>query len=180
MASKKKWYEVEAPKMFENKVIAETPASDSKHLIGRTIEVNLIDLVKDTNKFYMKIYFKIIEVDSKCRNEFVGHAYFRDRIYRMVQKGVKKVNSIDDVVTKDSKKIRIKSMAVVGMTVPTSIKNKIRLEISKTMKDVAKKYALDEILQMIINNELERLARDKCSKIYPTAKVEVYKSEVQK
>jgi len=178
MAKKKKWYEVEAPKPFENKVIAEIPASDPKHLIGRTIEVNLIDLIPDTNKFYMKLYFKITEVDTRCRTEFIGHDYFRERIYRIIQKGIKKISSIEDITTKDGKKIRIKSITIVGGKTPSSIMKKIRADISNTLKEIANKATLNDILNMLISDELERTIKDNCNKIYPTNKVEVYRSEV--
>jgi len=92
LAEKKKWYQIVAPKMFDEKPLAETLAAEPEQLIGRTIEVSLMNLTKDYSRFYMKMLFQVERVEGDIAyTKFVGHDVMRDRIYRMVQRRVRRV-----------------------------------------------------------------------------------------
>lgn len=59
MALKKQWYDIVAPKMFGEPVIGETLAVEPKHLIGRVLQVSLLEVIKDYSKFYIKLNLRI-------------------------------------------------------------------------------------------------------------------------
>ena len=69
MVLKKQWYEILSPKMFGEKVIGETPAVDSKQLVNRTVEVNLMNLINDYSKFYVKIHLQVEKVERALFRE---------------------------------------------------------------------------------------------------------------
>ncbi len=118
MALKKQWYEIVAPKVFGEKVIGETLCNDPKNLVGRKIEVSLLDLARDFSKFYIKLQFQVERIDgSRAYTKFVGHDCLRERIYRMVQRRARRVDIIQDARTKDGFLLRVKTVFILLMRV---------------------------------------------------------------
>ncbi len=179
MAVKKTWYEIVAPKMFGEVPIGETMVFDPKNLIGRNIKVNLTDLGKDYQKFFMKMVFKIDNVEkNKASTKFVGHDVTYERIYRMVQRRTRRVDCIADFTTSDGQKIRLKIIVILTRRVGTSIKDVVRAKI----KEVTEKYVagieLEPLIKSIITDQLQRVIKEDCKKIYPIGQVELRKSEL--
>ena len=70
----KEWYQVHAPRMFNETVIGETPSADPDYLIGRQAEVTVQDLTGDFSKMHIKLKFKIVETDGhEAKTELIGH-----------------------------------------------------------------------------------------------------------
>ena len=81
MAIKKQWYEIISPKMFGEKVVGETLAVDPKSLVGRKIEVSLMELSRNYSQFYIKLEFRVEKVEgNKAFTTFVGHDIMRERV----------------------------------------------------------------------------------------------------
>ena len=181
MAVKKQWYEIVAPKVFEEKVIGETLAAEPKQLIGRKIETSLFELSKDYSKFYIKLQFQIDNIeDSRAFTKFVGHDIMRERIYRMVQRRVRRVDVIMDVRTKDNVLIRVKTVFVLLRRVNTSIKAATRVKAKEVIEKTLSESSLDDFVKLIVSGELAANIRKECNRISPVGGVEIRKSEVQR
>ncbi len=179
MALKKQWYEIISPKAFGEKTLGETPAADPKSLIGRRIAVSLLELSRDYQKFYIKLLFQVDSVQgTKAHTRVVGHDIMRERIYRMVQRRVRRVDAIQDVTTKDGAKVRIKTVFVLIRRVGTSIKSATRKKAKEIIDASAKEKTLEELIQMMILGELQQTIRKECSKISPLGNIEIRKSEI--
>lgn len=179
MPIKKDWYQIFTPQMFGKKAIAETLCSDSDHIKGRTIHVGLTELVSNISKFYMIMHFKVIEVDGhNAFTEFVGHDIMHDQLYRMVSKGRSRVDNIEDITTKDEKKMRIKVLTILYRRTKTSIKSATRKDISKKLREFLKDKTTEDIINFIISGELQKKLKEKMKKIYPVQTVEIRKSEI--
>lgn len=181
MAVKKQWYEILAPKLFEERVIGETLAAEPKQLVGRVVEVSLLELSKDYSKFYIKLKFQIDRVDgNKAYTIFAGHEIMRERIYRMVQRRVRRVDLIQDLRTKDGVLIRVKTLFVLIRRVNTSIKASARTKAGEIVEKAVKESTLDELIKLIVTGELTSSIRKECNKISPVGNVEIRKSEILK
>ena len=179
MAIKKQWYEIIAPKMFGEKVVGETLAVEPKQLIGRKIETNLVELSNDFSKFYIKLHFQISNVEGgKAYTKLVGHDVMRERIYRMVQRSVRRVDVIQDVVTKDNVNIRVKTVYVLMKRVNSSIKMATRKTARAYIDKMAKETDSEDLMNMIISGELQKNARREINKIYPAGNLEIRKTEI--
>ncbi len=179
MAVKKQWYEILAPKLFEERVIGETMAAEPKQLVGRVIEVSLLELSKDYSKFYIKLKFQIDRVDgNKAYTKFAGHEIMRERIYRMVQRRVRRVDLVQDLRTKDGVLIRVKTLFVLIRRVNTSIKASTRTKAGEIVEKIVKESTLDELIKLIITGELTSMIKKECNKISPAGNVEIRKSEI--
>jgi len=180
MALKKHWYDIVAPSMFENKVIGETLTADPKQLIGRKIEVSVMDLTNDYSKFYMKVQFQIEKLDgNKAHTKFIGHYCMRERIYRMIQRRIRRVDSIQDVKTKDGKTIRVKTVFILLKRINTSVKDATRRKSRELIDKIAGETDFNDFIKLIIKGELQQKIRKDVSKVYPIGDLEIRKTELK-
>ena len=181
MAVKKQSYEVMAPKMFGGKLIGETVASDVKQLVGRVLDVSLIDISNNYSKFYVKVRLKIDSVEgNKAHTKLVGHDVMRERVYRMVQRQGRRVDAVQDVVTKDGVKLRIKTVFMLIKRVGSSTKNATRKLARDMIDEAAKKATFEEFMNSIIAGELQHKLKKECSKVYPLGSIEIRRTELVK
>lgn len=179
MALKKQWYEIYAPKAFGEKLLGETPAIEPKALLGRKMVVSLLELSRDYQKFYMKLIFQVNDVQgNKAYTKLIGHDIMRERIYRMVQRRVCRVDVIQDVVTKDGIKVRVKTVFVLIRRVGTSMKSATRKKAREVIEATLKEKTFEELMKSIIAGEVQQLVRKECSKISPVGNIEIHKSEI--
>jgi small subunit ribosomal protein S3Ae len=180
MAVKKQWYDLIAPKMFGEKIVGETTSVDPKYLIGRKIGVSLLDVYKNSQKFYIRLLFQVERIDgNKAYTKFVGHEVMRERIYRMVQRHGRRVDCIQNLTTKDGKEIRIKTVFMLVRRVGASVKSDTRKFVSGYIENVTKETNLDELMKMILDGYIQDKIRHACSKIYPVGIVEIRKTEIK-
>ncbi len=178
MAVKKQWYEIVAPAMFGEKVLGETLSSDPKGLVGRKIDVSLIELSKDFSKFYFKINFQVDKVEgNKATTKLVGHECMRERIYRMVQRHGRRVDVVQDITTKDGKKIRVKTVFMLIKRVGKAKKDITRKIARDIVDKVGKESTFDELVSDIIAGDLQHEIRAECNKAYPIGSIEIRKTE---
>lgn len=179
MALKKQWYEIIAPKLFGGKVIGETLAVEPKSLIGRMLEVSLLEVTRDYSKFYIKLRFRIDKVDGqKALTTFIGHDTMRERVYRMVQRYGRRVDVIEDITTKDGVSMRIKIVFVLLKRVGTSMKDATRKVAREKVVEIASNTNFEELINMIIKGDVAQQIKRACDKVYPIASIEVHKSEI--
>lgn len=179
MVLRKKWYEIVAPKMFKEKVVGETMALDPKNLMGRKIEVSLMNLTKDYSKFYVKMVFKVNKIENaRAFTELAGYDTMREMVYRMVQRRMRRVDVIQDVTTADGKKIRIKTVFVLVRRVNTAIKNAARAKAKGMIEKTAKENKLEDLIKIVLKSDLQKKVRKECSKLYPVGNIDVRKIEL--
>lgn len=179
MAVKKQWYEVMAPEMFGGKPIGETLAADPRQLMGRTLNVSLIEISRNYSKFFVKLKVKIDAIDGHtAHTKLVGHECMRERIYRMVQRHGRRVDAVQDVVTKDGVKVRVKTVFMLIKRVGGSTKDETRKTAIDLIGEAAKKMNLDEFINSVINGDLQYKLKKDCSKVYPIGSIEIRRTEV--
>lgn len=179
MAVKKQWYEIISPKEFGEKVVGETPAADPRQLVGRTLEVSFMDVSRDFSRFYIKLIFQITGVEgTKARTRFVGHDTMYERVYRMVQRHMRRVDVVQDVVTGDGKAVKVKTIFSLLRRVNTSTKEDARRLVHEIIEKTAKESNFEDFISMVLKGDLQKNIRRDCSKIYPTGNVEIRKTEI--
>jgi small subunit ribosomal protein S3Ae len=179
MAIKKQWYEIVAPKSFDERVVGETLAADAKQLVGRRIKVSMLELSRDAPKFYITLYFQVENVEgTKAYTKLVGHDCMRERIYRLVQRRLRRVDAVQDVVTKDGQKVRIKTVFVLIRRAGSSLKSETRAKCKEVVEKIAKEKTFEEFVKMVIADEIQQALRKDINKISPVGNVEVRKTEL--
>lgn len=177
-AKAKEWFSIVAPKIFDEKEIGKTITSDPKNLINRRIEVSAIDLTNNLEKYYLKFSFRIKKIEgNKALTEFDGSECLRDYISRMVVRRVRRVDTVQDLITKDGKKIRVKGLAIIPRRIKSSIQKKVGNKIKELLKIEVENSTLDEFVKKILSDEIKNKILKEARKIYPVRNFEIRKTE---
>ncbi len=175
----KEWYTIVAPKLFDNKVLGETPVDDPKKLKWRKIETSAINVTNDMNKYYFKIQFRINEVDGKqAKTVFSGLECLRDYISRMIRYGIERIDTVQNLVTKDNKKIIVKTIIITNKRVKKGIEVDLTKFVLETIKKTVEGNDLDDFLIKILDDSLKKYIIKNGSKIYPIRNFEIRKIEM--
>lgn len=175
----KKWYYIIAPKVFGEREIGVVPASEDKLLLGRRLTISAIDLTNDFDKYYLKLSFKIIGVNGdKALTRFDGSECTRDYISRMVLHKVTRVDNIQDLVTKDGVKIRVKSLTVLSGRTSSLIKKTVRAKVGEMMRDFVTNMTLDDFIRGMLSGKIKKTIFQTVRKIHPVRYFEIRKTEV--
>ena len=177
----KEWYNVHAPKMFNEMVIGETPAAEPGLLIGRTVEVTVQDLTGDFSKMHIKLKFKITGADGhEAKTAFIGHDLTSDYVRRLTRRKKTKTDHVVDVVTFDHYKVRIKTMSIAERRIQSSQEEGMRQIIGVTLVQMAEKMTLSDIVKNVISGELAKDIAKACRVVIPIKRLEIRKTEVLK
>jgi len=174
----KEWYVLIAPKLFKQKEMGETPVGDSKTLIGRKVDVHIINLIDDLSKYYIKFYFKVKEIkEGKAYTEFAGFECLRDYISRMIRYGIKKIDTIQDLTTSDKVKLRVKTVTLTSKKMKKNVEIELKKFVEEKMKKNVETNKLDEFIEKTINDTFKNYMINEGSKLYPIRAFEIRKVE---
>lgn len=176
---RKKWVSLIAPEYFGNLELGSTPAESPEKVVGRTIEISLSDLTKDSRHRNIKVFFKVESVeDDKGITEFFGHELSKDYVKRIVRNRKDRIDVITDVKTKDGRKIRVKGLLITIRKVKTGQKKALRKASRKVIEKFASKNGFSEFVYKMLISRLAKQVRKKTHSIYPLSNVEIRKSEL--
>ncbi len=175
----KDWYVIFSPKMFGEIAVSETPATDPKSLAGRTVEATLAELLGDQRRNFMKVIMKIEEIKgNNAYTRFNGLVTSRDHLNRFIRKRTQKVEIIQDFMTKDRWKIRLKSVAILNRNTEAMLKKKMRKHVVGQLMKKVKSSTIDDLVRGIISGNTQAHIRKTGNKIYPVRFFEISKLEV--
>lgn len=173
--------DIVAPSYMNSKVMASTLVAHPNNLIGKKVILPATDYDKDSDKYYLKLQFKIKKLDSnKAITLFDGSECLRDYISRMVVRRVRRVDIVQDIKTKDGSLIRIKSIAVLPGRANKSIEKKVRKRIYEILEEKVKSESLDNFVRFLLNDNLKNFIIKEIKKIYPAKFFEIRKTEILK
>lgn len=175
----KDWYTIISPKVFGEREIGRTFASEPELLIGREIYLSVLELTDDINKYYMKFSFKINRVEgNEAFTEVHGCQCMQDYISRMVVRRVRRIDTVQDLMTKDNVKVRVKGIAVISRRAKSSIEVKISNRIKEILKQEIEVMSVNDLVERILSDEIKMKVLAETRKIYPVRNFEIRKVEV--
>ena len=175
----KQWFSIIGPNIFDNRELGTTVVADPKNLIGRRISLSLIELTNDYDKYYMKFTFKVKRIEgNKAFVDFDGSEVMRDYISRMVIRRIRKIDTVQNIETKDKVKMRVKGLAIIPRRIKSTIQKKIRNDIKEMLKSEIEGITLDEFLDKLINDEIKNNVLSRARRIYPVRTFEIRKTEM--
>jgi small subunit ribosomal protein S3Ae len=195
--TRKDWYDIKAPSMFENRNAGKTftnrssgmkNANDS--LKGRIIELSLADLNKDEEQAFRKIKLRIDEVQGKnCLTNFHGMDFTSDKLRSLVRKWQTLIEAHVDVRTTDGYLLRLFAIAFTKRR-PSQVRKttyakssqvrEIRLKMFEIMTREASSCDLKELVQKFVPEVIGRDIEKACQGIYPLQNVYVRKAKILK
>jgi len=195
--SRKDWYDIKAPSMFEVRNAGKTLANRSQglknandSLKGRILELSLADLSKDEDQSFRKIKLRIDEVQGKnCLTNFHGMDFTSDKLRSLVRKWQSLIEAHVDVKTTDGYLLRMFAIAFTKRR-PAQIRkttyaqsSQIR-EIRKRMFEIMTREAssvdLKELVQKFMPEAIGREIEKAAKGIYPLQNVYIRKVKILK
>lgn len=179
-ALQKEWYEIVSPELFGEETVAETPAEEPEMVEGRTVEVNLQDLMPSSDKYYMDVSLKVEAVEgSTARSRIFGHEVSSEYISKMVSRRSNRIDAVADVTTADEQDVRVKIVATTIRKTNSSKVNSVRKRMVEVAEERAEDADLEDYMESIFTGDLQEAIRGDARKIYPLREVEIRKTEVQ-
>ncbi len=170
-----------APKSFGEKEIGEVPATDVKLLVGKKVEVALPEVLGQTPKFYMKMVFKISRVEgNKAFTDFDGCEAAKEQIGRIVRKRLGKVESVNDIITKDNHRLHVKSIYILNRKTNRSVQTKVRALVGNIMEDYGKTATLDDFIKGVSAGVVQHKIKKQLNKVYPVRVAEIARVRTMK
>lgn len=170
----KKWYEILSSNNFNNVVIGESFAYEDKNVIGRFVNVNLGNLIRDPKLQNVRVKFRVNQVkDDKAYTEIKGYELASSYIKRIVRVGRSRIDDSFLVNTKDDVKIRLKPLVLTRYKAQRKVLRDIRKLVNKSFVEYIQKESYDKLVTDLISKKLQRDLKHKLNKIYPVSLVEV-------
>ncbi|MEM0359849.1 MAG: 30S ribosomal protein S3ae [Candidatus Diapherotrites archaeon] len=176
---KKKWFELIAPKIFENKNIGETPAEKSRQVIGRTAWATVDELTGQRKLRHIAVKFKVREVkESKAFTEAIGFEVNQSYLRRMIRRRITKIEAIVTGTTKDGKKTRVSAIAISGRKLEKKKEKAIRKAMTEIIAGDIQKKDFDQLLQELIFGITIAKITKKTSETDKLKKIEIAKARL--
>jgi small subunit ribosomal protein S3Ae len=171
---KKRWYGLEAPKVFDNIPFGETPAADEKMLVGRHVKSSLNAFMRGGKRQNVEVTFRVTEVKAgKCVTEFLKSEILQPYVKRLVKRAKKRFDNSFLVKTKDDVDVRLKPILLVKDTVQKGIGTALRKITEEYYVNVAKELTFNELVNKVLLGETSKELKSKLKQTYPVSIVEM-------
>ena len=175
----KEWLDIKTPEYLDDKVLGETPTSDVDDVLGRTVEISLMDLTGSFKDLNYHLTFKISEVAGRvAKTEFHQQELSRDFRRSQIRNHRSQVEGIFNIKLKDDSKVRIKMFVVTPMRVHTTTKKEIRKAMHKKLEEVVSELSFPAFVNMLVSYELTKEITPVIEEVFPIKILEVSKVKV--
>jgi small subunit ribosomal protein S3Ae len=175
----KDWYTVMSPTYFGGVELGTLPADDPSKIVGRVVDSTLYDITNDFAHQYLKMYFKVTDVEGKtARTIFKGHEYSRDYLRSLVRRRTTRVDGIFNVTTADGYKLRLAVCIFTLSRVKTSQEQAIRAVMKKIVEEKAGGLTFDQFAQELVLGKIASDIYNESKRIAPLRHVGIRKSKL--
>lgn len=175
----KDWYTVMSPPYFGGVELGALPADDPSKIVGKVVDSTLYDITNDFAHQYLKMYFKVTDVEGKtARTIFKGHEYSRDYLRSLVRRRTTRVDGIFNVTTTDGYKLRLAVCVFTLWRIKTSQEQAIRAVMKKIVEEKARALTFDQFVQELVLGKIASEIYNDAKKIAPSRHVGIRKSKL--
>jgi small subunit ribosomal protein S3Ae len=96
----------------------------------------------------------------------------------MIHRRNRRLDTVQDLKTKDGKKIRVKTIAIMSRHAKSSVQKTIREKIMELVKSEVEKSTMEEFVEKMINDDIRGRVMTEVRSIYPIRNFEIRKTEV--
>jgi len=175
----KKWFTVNAPKVFNESVIGEMPANNEDSIISRNIITDLFSLTKNPAHMYTNVKLKVYSVKGESAQTKI---ILIEQIYSYIRSLARRHRTISELVlpitTKDKVSMVVKIIAIANGRIPKTRIIGIRKEMKKILEEPFKETNSTDIINEVIEKKLQATITSKIKNISQINKVEIKKLEI--
>ncbi len=165
---KKKWCTILAPDIFNKIPIGESIVSDPSQLVGRQVEVNLMNLTRNVRQQNINVKFQITKIQDKdVETEIIKYEMAPSSIKRIVRRSITRIDESFVVLTSDNKRLRIKPLVITRSKLKKSVERDMRKAIKNYITTEIKKMDYIVLVKDIITNKFQKSLAETINKIHP-------------
>jgi len=171
---KKRWFEIYAPALFNEQPVGETFIVEKEMAVGKTIKVNLMELMRDIKKQHILVKLKVIEVkDTKAITEVMSYEIVPSAIKRQVRRRRDKLDDSFMCRTGDKKLVKIKPIMLTAFNAKGSVQTTLHRAMRRILAGTLKRLSYDDILRDLVSGKLQNYLKDNLSRVYPLRYCEI-------
>lgn len=171
---KKKWYQILAPKEFNEMLIGETPCLDPRLLIGKIMTINLMGITRDIKKQNINMTFRVTGLkENKAETEIIGYKVMPAFIKRIIRKGRNNLHDSFVCKTSDEKDVRLKSLVITVNKTKGAVVNSLMKALRVNLTDYVRKITYKELVNELVSHKLQSNLKISLRKIYPLRSLEI-------
>jgi len=175
----KDWYTIMSPPYFGGVELTALPADDPSKIVGRVVDSTLYDITNDFTHQYLKIYFKVTDVEGKtARTIFKGHEYSRDYLRSLVRRRTTRVDGIFNVTTADGYKLRLAVCVFTLTRIKSSQEQAVRTIMKKIIEEKAGALTFDQFAQELVLGKIASDIYNEAKRIAPLRHIGIRKSKL--
>jgi ribosomal protein S3AE len=176
---RKEWFQILAPRIFNNAYLGETHVFESRQMMGKGLTANLMNLTNDSKRQNININFEVIDVQNdKGITNIVGYFMVPSSVKRLIRRNIERIDMSFSCKTSDNKDLRVKPLMITRSATTGSVVAKIR----KTARDFLVKHiansTYDGLISNLVNHNIQSTLRKDLSKIYPLRICEIRSMEL--
>lgn len=178
---KKKWIEIVAPKIFDERIIGETLVDEPSKLIGRPVLLNMMVLTGDPKKQNINVKFLIDSIkESRAMTKPIGYYLNSISLRRMMRRAAGRVDDSFALETADNVIVRIKPFLLTRQEVTGSVITSIRKITRNFIAKQVKKLTFEKLIFAIATTKFQRSVSAFIKKIYPLRTCEIRALYIEK
>ncbi|MFP4111403.1 MAG: hypothetical protein ACLFPQ_04200 [Candidatus Woesearchaeota archaeon] len=177
---KKRWFQIIAPKQFNEAKVGDTTAYEASSLVGKCVTTSLMNLTRDIKKQNYNVRLKVTGIkDNKAITEIDDYQMVPSSIKRMVRRRKDRVDDSFVILTKDNVKVRIKPMILTRSNTNQSVLSSLRKFMKAYLFNKIKDMTYGEFVNLTVNDGFFREIKSNIAKIYPirTFTIRAFKKE---
>ncbi len=179
----KKWFDIVAPAMFQNKVVGEAVAIDENAMMNRIVEVGLGELgigSEEGRRTFstIKVRLRVVEVKGKqAQTKYIGHQTLQSYLKTLARRGRSVMDVVVDTQTNDGEKFRFKTIIISANALSQNTKKNLRHAAKEAVLEEVPKLTAEEAIMETLNGKLSGKIYSKIKSITKIMKVEIKKLE---
>lgn len=175
----KRWYPIYGPKYLRDAFIGETPATESKNVVGREVNISLAAVLNDMKKQSINVTFKIIKLEgSNAVTEVKKFEISPSYVRRQIRKDRDRIDDSIVMKTADNKDVVLKPFLVTKNPVNNSKKTLLRKLARQELKDYVSKVTYSELVQDLISTKIQKTIGAVLRKVCPLRSTDIRVMEI--
>lgn len=173
------WYTLLAPEAFGEKEVGETPASDPKKVMGRIIRVPVNELTGNYRQGNMALFFQVDKVaGTTAKTKVSGFEVMRTYLYSIIRRRREKLDFVQDVQTKDGKKLRVKSVIITFGLCHARQKKALATNMKEIVNKEVENNDFETFLKHVLEYTPQKAVKKTSNVIFPVSHAEIRKIEL--
>ncbi len=165
---KKKWYEILAPAVFQNKAVGETFAEEPQNVIGRVVVTNLLALQGNIKKQNLNISLKVESVKGDKAVAVVKDFHMqKTSVRKIVRKAISKIEDSFACKTKDGQTVRIKLIGCTRTITNGGVLAAVRKMMRQWCVNRTSELSFNDAIRELTDMKFQKDLKTVLDRIYP-------------